>query len=759
MSSLTVEELPLQPRNDKTSFLPVAELFDAELAKAPRLSRDALFAQLKLDGTIDRPPPPLSFDPTTVRHYSTIESKLKLTDEERALYRENGVVGVDHGQRYSMASAYYAIYARDLPLLITTDSVLHALHRSYDAMLMEIELGIISPLISEVLEGVHGALERRRSTFAGALLTSAKDLDIYISVARSLLGGAGAGAESTASTRREEKTVTVIEGAPVKPVGPKLASQSEVDQLLSLVSSQKMQFPDRDPPTRLRGANRYVDYSQFIPRGHYTESEFLKRYFRTVMWLGRSDLGFVLNGRATAKALNPDVERERRAAALLTLILRDTGGDKRLEAISQILDFFVGRSDGITVDQMAAALERTKNTAPHRLTAEALERLQRDLAASTPAKQIRSQVLMGTEELPQLFQMLGQRFVLDSFVLANLVHPKIELAPLEPKRSMPTGLDVMAALGNDEAVRLLGPQLDTYKYSGNLLAARRVVDAHQPDHWAQNLYTLWLDTLRALDDEPPAPAHFPETMRRTPWRRKQLQAQLASWAELRHDTILYAEQSYTAGIECEYPEGIVEPYPEVYRRLRFFAIEGARLLGNFTREFADRKTTEWSGRMRARHVQFLGGFASIMERLERMARKQLAAQPFSAEERTFLKQAIDQRGAGSGPPTYSGWYTTLIYEDGPADWEPTVADVHTDPNTEQVLEVAVGDVNFIVVAIDNQGDRAAYVGPIYSYYEFHQKASQRLTDEQWRASIQEGKIPPRPAWTKPFQPAAKRRSL
>jgi hypothetical protein len=61
-----------------------------------------------------------------------VHERLQLTDAELALYRDSGVVSVDHGQRYSMGSAYYAIYTRDLPLLITSDSILHALHRSYD---------------------------------------------------------------------------------------------------------------------------------------------------------------------------------------------------------------------------------------------------------------------------------------------------------------------------------------------------------------------------------------------------------------------------------------------------------------------------------------------------------------------------------------------------------------------------------------------------------------------------------------------------
>lgn len=742
----------LPPRPAHVPFFDVAQAFDEELSKQPALTPPGLFRAL---GIVDAAEPRLSFDPTKVRHFSTIASKLKLTDEERALYRQNGVVGVDQSQRYSMGSAYYAIYARDLPVLVTSDSLLHAMHRSYDGILKHLEALILFPLVSEVLEGAHAELERRAGDLRGAMASGAEDVDLYLTVARSLLGGAGAAPE----TRPPSEAEMFDDAPPAKTAAARLGKQGDVEKLLALIASLQIQVPRRDDGTDLRGAKRFIDYSQFRPRGHYTESEVLRRYFRTLMWLGRPDVGFVLSPRPEERAVRPVVERERRAAALLTLLLESTGGSKRLQTMNEILDFFVGRSDSLTVSQLAAALGRAQVERPDQLTPAALEQIHRALMAAAPRRQqIRSQVLMEREDLPAVFQLFGQRFVLDSFVLAQVVHDKIPLEK-QPVRRMPAGLDVMAALGNDEAVRLLAPELERYKYASNLLAARRVVDAHGPDQWSRNLYTVWLDALRTLDDVPPPGAAFPEVMRRMPWRRKQLQAQLGSWAELRHDTILYSEQSYTTATECEYPEGIVEPYPELHRRLRLFAAEAARLLESFRPALATAQAEARASSVRERQVRFLRGFAATMERIERLARKQLSSFPFTSEERSFLKKTIDSRGGGSGPPQYTGWYPRLIYGEGPDDWEPTVADVHTDPDTRQTLDVAVGDVNFVVVAIDNGRDRAAYVGPIYSYYEFTQPASKRLTDQEWRASIRSGQLPRRPGWTKAFQAPALARTL
>ena len=185
--------------------------------------------------------------------------------------------------------------------------------------------------------------------------------------------------------------------------------------------------------------------------------------------------------------------------------------------------------------------------------------------------------------------------------------------------------------------------------------------------WEENLYALWLDSLRRLD-RPPAEGYFPEVMRRTPWRRKQLQTQLASWTELRHDALLYAKQSYTSMPSCGYPAAYVEPYPEFFARLALFA-ERARTLLSATEipTTEDVELADALGRQRQREVSFFTEFSGTMRTLERLARKELRAEPFTEDESAFLRRTIDARGGGSGPPRYDGWYARLIYEGEPLD--------------------------------------------------------------------------------------------
>src|ERR1700751_1136666 len=60
---------------------------------------------------------------------------------------------------------------------------------------------------------------------------------------------------------------------------------------------------------------------------------------------------------------------------------------------------------------------------------------------------------------------------------------------------------------------------------------------------------------------------YPETMQTKAWAMKSLNTQLASWTQLRHDTVLYVKPPSGAGHKCEYPAGLVEPTPPFWGRL------------------------------------------------------------------------------------------------------------------------------------------------------------------------------------------------
>ena len=108
-----------------------------------------------------------------------------------------------------------------------------------------------------------------------------------------------------------------------------------------------------------------------------------------------------------------------------------------------------------------------------------------------------------------------------------------------------------------------------------------------------------------------------------------------------------------------------------------------------------------------------------------------------------------------GPPIYLGWYPRLYYDHKPVEYDALVADVHTDPQFGKILHQAVGNVDLLVIAIDNGKDRMVFAGPTLSHYEFEQGNMTRMSDSEWRNALTAGRVPPRPAWTTGYLVAKK----
>jgi hypothetical protein len=735
--------------NSKAEAPPRVLIQDQQFDEILKKYQDLTFRQLT-DETpkrdyLERP----SFDPAETTFYDQVVKRLQLTDGERDILRTNGFVSVDHDQAYSFGALYYAVYTSDLPVLITTDSILHAMHRTYDDLLMEMEQTFLAAALDEVLTKCHDSLAT--SAQHGAAARNYQDVDLYLTVARNLLHGAGAPAAQKAFADADIWNGNLL-------VGSKLGQDQEVKQILQLIQSLNLQRPSSSEVTRIYGGNRAIDYSQFRPRGHYTKTAQLSRYFRAMMWLGRADTGWNVLPPDRQSGIVSDTQRELRNAVLLTQLLQSTGSIHRLRQMNNILDFMVGASDNLTVFQLSDLVAQQRIGSISDLTqSSAVESLQDTLRHSDLGTQrIRSQVVLSDPEdlyqvpPPSVFQMFGQRFVVDSFVLSKVVYDSIIYQGEKVLRKMPTGLDVAYALGNDTALPLLAEEMIQLPYASNLQAAREFIGQSRPSFWQENLYNIWLDSLRTLSADPTSEKHFPQAMRTRAWQLKQLQAQLASWAELRHDTVLYAKQSYTSGEKCEYPTGYVEPYPETYQRVKYFATEAARRI-----EAADYKlTNEDHTDIQHRQVEFLKQMADTLGKLEALAHKELAAEPFTQEDQEWLKTAINSRSMPCGsPPTYTGWYCQLFYGGGgrAGEWDPTVIDVHTDPDSQTVLEEGVGSCNFLIVAVDNDTDRSIYVGPAYSYYEFRHPAKARLTDNEWQQMLFKPNGLQSPSWTKDFQ--------
>jgi hypothetical protein len=660
----------------------------------------------------------------------------QLNSEELAVFKHNGFVVSERMSAPSFADLFYSIYSRDLPVFVSSDALLHAWHRSYDEMLKELEESYLTRSLDEILAGMAQKIPEAQSQYGnGVLASSVLDADYFLAVARSLLAG--------------------------KAVKTYLNQDTRVAQTLTAIEGEQLQ------EFNLFGRVRVMDFSQFKPRGHYEKSEGLKKYFRAMMWCGRVDLRVA----GKPKEASP---RELGAAVTLQNLLQQSGKFEQWQQFDRLIQTFVGKTDSMTFAQLSNLLQQANIKSPADIKdLSTLLKLQADILASKIGFQhIRSDAYVspfGLEkiQLPRSFTVLGQKFVLDSWVTSKVVFDDILWDGQKVQRRVPTSLDVaFAVLGNNQVVPDLVARMtntkghkfrDGLNYQHNLAAVRKVVDKQNQVAWEENLYTNWLATLRELS-APTTDANYPEAMRTRAWAMKTLNTQLASWTQLRHNTILYAKQSY-GSTYCYYPAGFVEPRAKFWGRFERMAMLAASLI----EKTPFPKTVQ---NIQQKQAQFFRNFAQQLAILKGIALKELAQQPLTEAETQFLRRIVEITEQGSGDPTFSGWYPSLFYKE-PADsaeWDAIVADVHTDVPEPQVgdpgsvLHEAVGNVDLLMLAVDNGEDKMVYAGPVLSHYEFEMPGVSRKSDSEWQQDIQRGNLPPRPDWTNSYLVSGKNRN-
>ena len=349
------------------------------------------------------------------------------------------------------------------------------------------------------------------------------------------------------------------------------------------------------------------DFSQYIPRGHYTRNEQFKRYFKAMMWYGRR-MFRVEETREECLPIPDSWSEKHRLAETRQLLLIThrlytvkIDGKPAIEtwkALYVPTVLFAGRTEDLNPMEVKTLAEKVWGKLP-------------DVSGVGDEKELKQFIKLAVEfSKPKIdssgagrkgFCFMAQRFTPDSYITQCLVtdadrpfgegvpkHPLVYTGSRKPRpftwghninmtpperRFMPRGLDVMAVFGCEEALAILKADGDTeYEGYDRMLAfLRKDVGAMMAERKDENLYYAWLHALqpmmRSIDSK-----HVPGCLRTTGWMRKQLATSLASWAELRHDTILYVKQSYTPMLRGRPPRprvmpGYVEPQPQVFHRM------------------------------------------------------------------------------------------------------------------------------------------------------------------------------------------------
>jgi len=476
-----------------------------------------------------------------------------------------------------------------------------------------------------------------------------------------------------------------------------------------------------------------LDYSQYIPRGHYTRSEDFERYFRAMMWYGQA--AFALYTEKDGQKVQ-DVEKTTRALLITYSIFMNYKGTSDIELWEKIYNptvFYVGSTDDLNIfdyKDLILKVYGSEMNLDNLMDDEKMTALFKE-ADKLPEPQIQAEWTTVNAPVGKQFRFMGQRYIPDSEILQKLVEPY--------KRPMPSGLDVMGVLGSDRAYDLLIKEykVDTLwpEYPVEFKKLKERFSKIPETTWKSNMYYGWLWTLKSL--LVPFEQGYPSFMATTAWKDKSLNTALGSWSELRHDTILYGKQS---GAECgggdEPPviRSYVEPNVELYEKLLWLTCYSR---DNLTQR--DILPEDLQIQMR--------NFEKLLEFLINCSVKELKNEELSREEYNELL-------------TYGGTLESLtssLAEKGMRWFEITsetdknmavIADVHTGaPNN--YLEEAVGSAAQMFVVVPIGGKLYLTRGAIFDYYEF--VSDKRLTDEEWQKMLKEDKQPDQPGWMKSFQ--------
>ena len=267
----------------------------------------------------------LPLDLNNVGNYDSIDSRFGINSFAHLL-EENGFAVIERNSPdfNDVIAPYEALRLSGVPLFVTADTLLHLYHIQFDETLMEIEQNEFFDDIHALTDALMDEAVDQYNEYDGDLKEAAIRNISFLSVAKHLL---------------------VMDD-----LTPEIVSDLFVAGELAKIKAHAGFAP----------SDIFIyeeDYSQYVPRGHYTRSDELKRYFRTLMWYGR--MAFLLKGSDISGPAGDalisayDAKIQTLQAVLLATSLDFVQVDQRSgreiwDRIYAITAFYVGLADDLT---------------------------------------------------------------------------------------------------------------------------------------------------------------------------------------------------------------------------------------------------------------------------------------------------------------------------------------------------------------------------------------------------------------------------
>jgi hypothetical protein len=616
----------------------------------------------------------------------TIARRFELAPAELAVLNRAGVAVPARLETRGYSHAYHEIFQSQLPVYITADSIFHAIFASHETMVERLERLRLSPMLAQALDDMHCALVTAATDYPPEV---ARDLDLYLLVARRLIAGSDPLPQSAFADAAVEREASEL-----------------VDKAIAANDLEKV---------ILFGRARLIDFTQYAPRGHYASEESMQRYFRAAMWASRLEFNLISrSSRSSDPGPEPDpseTPREALAALALADLATRSGAAKGVADLDAAWAALAGRREDISIAQLAELRVQIGSlTEPH-----AFENLKAAIGNGFRRTTRLHPMPEGSTELPVIATLIGARIVADAGALTLLVHGAVS------NRHSVDVADVAYTLGLDRAKIYLAKDLAAFPALGRQLDRARAQVTSTPA--GDDLYSAWLAAIRSLARAPDGA--LPSFLAGETGEDLRLNTIAAAYGQLKHNYVLVAGQPY-AEFGCEIPDGYVKPVPAAYLALIDYAARGARLAA-----LLDRKD---GTRIRA-HFERVG---QVLRVLRAIVGDELAGRPLTTAERRWLGMVAELKlnlgvNITGHPPMYTGWYFDLFL-DREADGM-RGADYIADYLTSQEVVAYVGATapRLGIFVIDTGGTPRAFVGPVARAYEVHGPLGARLDDEAARS--------------------------
>ena len=640
----------------------------------------------------------LNFKPANSKDVVNMDNLInpfQLKEFESKLYNmlgKNGfaIVPAEHNQLFHV---YEKNDYADFPSFVTTDLYLQLFHLYFDCVLRDVEEKHLDSLMIVFSSQMEAEMKTLTSSQDAEVKAAAEFGQAWFAVASWLFSHDKAPASAATLNVPEAYKKMVMEE-----ITKAIDAENGYSDMLEYF-----------PPEEMFG------YSLFRPRGHYTRSKVCSRYFRGMMWLQTAHFG-------TNKP-----SKMKQIALIANVINQQPKLSAIYNKVSEPITYLMGTPDNVTIIQVANRIKEMGLPIEQLLSSrKEMANLTKDIE-EIAKRQMRIE-LKKTRGSKYVVDIMPQRYQPDAEALITTMDQDSPVS----LRPCPKGLDWMAVMGLPGAERILIDELkETQRWTGfpkALTTARKKAATTQ---WEACVANQWMYTLQSLGDTAQSLPYF---MQSPQWQKKNLNTALASWAELKHDAILYAKQPMLAecgdgGPEPPVVKGYVEPNVKFWEKAialvtRMDVYERIKEMAEFCRDISKKELN--GGKITDEEYNQIEIIGSTVENI---------SLELVSEDNEMLQ----------------GWSDVVSTDKKVA----VVADVFTASgenvaiDDKCVLYEGVGPAYEIYVVVEIDGSLYLTRGSVFSYREFTRLMSDpRMTDEEWQQELKKSPTGGTPSWMK-----------